>query len=136
MSQNSTGPVIKENPERDPHVGFDLRVQIFDAATGKMIRYQPYLRFSDKSKGVVYERDGKLFCENGQPADETIWGKASTMSRTRTISATTVEELQQKLDEQQKKIDEMMERATAPAPASTSQTTKSQANIGSQNRTA
>jgi hypothetical protein len=114
MNQNSTqsepARPIKESPERDPQVGFDLRTQIFDASTGKMIKYQPYLRYTDKVKGVVYERDGVFFYENGEVADKSIWGEPKTKTVSRQVTANTVEELQAKLESQQKKIEELTAR--------------------------
>lgn len=117
MEKNSTQPEIKESPERDPLVGFDLRTHIHDAATGKLIKYQPYLRFSDQKKGTVYERNGVYFDETGEVADPEIWGQPSTKTMTRQISATTVDELQAKLEEQQRKIDELMAKQSGKPQA-------------------
>lgn len=65
---------VVESPPRDPSVGFDLRVEIFDSRTGRLIKHQPYVRHSHRERGVVYERGGKYFYENGQEADVKDWG--------------------------------------------------------------
>jgi hypothetical protein len=62
---------VIESPPRDETVGFDLRTQIFDAKTGHLIKSQPYLRHSSRDRGIVYERGGKFFYENGEEA--TSW---------------------------------------------------------------
>lgn len=68
MNETPNDPGVIESPARDPLTGFDLRVVIKDARTNKVIRTQPYLRHSDRNKGVVYERDGKFYHENGKEA--------------------------------------------------------------------
>lgn len=124
MEKNSTeqNVGIVESPEKDPLTGFDFRTHISDKKTGKLIKYQPYLRMSDQKKGVVYERNGIFYDETGHEADESIWGKPSTKTMSRQVTANTVDELQAKLEEQQRKIDELMaQKARASGPQQSGQ---------------
>jgi hypothetical protein len=66
---------VVESPQRDPQVGFDMRVEIVDAKTGKLLKYQPYVRHAHRDKGVVYERDGKFYYENG--IENPNWAKVA-----------------------------------------------------------
>lgn len=52
--------------------GFDLRTQVRDARTGRLVKDQPYLRHCHRDKGTVYERDGKFWYETGEEAKD--WG--------------------------------------------------------------
>lgn len=71
-----------ETPARDETVGFDLRTEIRDSKTGKVIRSQPYIRHVHRDKGVVYERAGQFFYENGEPAPG--WVQVQTKPKTET----------------------------------------------------
>lgn len=59
-------PKIIESPPRDETVGFDLRTEIKDAKTGRMIRFQPYTMIVDRNKGTIYSRNGKFYTLNGK----------------------------------------------------------------------
>lgn len=51
--------------------GFDHRVQILHPRTGELLKVQPYRMTVTQSKfGIIkiYERDGKTYWENGEPA--------------------------------------------------------------------
>lgn len=104
---------VQEMPERDPQVGFDMRTHIYDAKTGKMIRYQPYVRYADKTKGVAYERDGKFFYETGELADVKVWGEPASKSMTRKITSTSIEELQAKIEEQERTLESLRHKQGA-----------------------
>ena len=62
-------PKIIESPERDWTKGFDDRVHVRDAKTGRVIRVQDYAKHFNGSQ-VMYERpigSGNMFRENGEP---------------------------------------------------------------------
>lgn len=69
---------VIEHPEHDPSTGFDYRVHIKDAKTGRVIRIQNYSRHA-RGGEVLLERpsgSGNCFFENGEPAgrwDLTKW---------------------------------------------------------------
>ena len=44
---------------------FDLRTHIRDAKTGRVVKVQPYRRFTSRD-GDIYERDGVKYYENGE----------------------------------------------------------------------
>ena len=81
---------VIEHPQRDETSGFDYRVQVKDAKTGKMIRLQHYTRHT-KGEQVLLELpvgSGNCFLENGEPAGrykfhvpkdsrEVVWEKIS-----------------------------------------------------------
>ena len=61
---------VVEQPPYDPSTGFDYRVHIKDAKTGRLIRLQHYARHAHGGE-VLLERpigSGNCFHENGQPA--------------------------------------------------------------------
>lgn len=45
--------------------GFDLKVHHFDHKSRRLVKVTPYVRHSHATKGVIYERDGAFFYENG-----------------------------------------------------------------------
>ena len=61
-----TSPKVNEYPPRDESTGFDLRVEITDAQTGKIIKHQPYNFIVDRERGKYFERGGKYYTLNGQ----------------------------------------------------------------------
>ncbi len=73
---------VIEHPQRDESTGFDNRVHIKDAKTGKLIRIQHYARHA-KGAEILFERpigSGNCFFENGVSAgrwDLTQWAKIS-----------------------------------------------------------
>lgn len=74
MEQTLQKSQIIESPARDENMGFDMRTEIRDARTHKIVKVQHYVRHSDRERGVVYERDGKFYYENGQEAQG--WGSS------------------------------------------------------------
>lgn len=62
-------PVV-EAPPRDETVGFDLRSEIRDAKTGRVIKTQHYIRMVDRNRPDrdIYFRDGKYYYITGEEA--------------------------------------------------------------------
>jgi hypothetical protein len=61
---------VVEQPPYDPSTGFDYRVHVKDAKTGRLIRLQHYARHAHGGE-VLLERpigSGNCFYENGVPA--------------------------------------------------------------------
>lgn len=46
--------------------GFDLKVHHFDTKSRRLVKETPYIRHSHAQKGVMYERSGEFFYENGE----------------------------------------------------------------------
>ncbi len=73
---------VIEHPQRDASTGFDYRVHIKDATTGKLIRIQDYAKHM-RGGEVLLERpigSGNCFREGGQEAgrwDTEKWSKIS-----------------------------------------------------------
>lgn len=73
---------VTEHPQLDTSTGFDNRVHIKDAKSGKIIRLQHYARHSQGNE-VLFERpigSGNAFTENGNPVgryDFKKWTKIS-----------------------------------------------------------
>lgn len=73
---------VVEHPQRDESTGFDYRVHIRDAKTGRLTRIQHYARHS-RGGEVLLERpvgSGNCFFENGELAgrwDLVKWAKLS-----------------------------------------------------------
>lgn len=70
----TTGGVV-EDPPRDPNTGFDMRVQIFDKKTGKLLKFQPYTMEVSKTGGSyskIFKRDNKQFGINGEEIQPTM----------------------------------------------------------------
>ena len=71
---------VVEQPVRDHSTGFDYRVQVKDAKTGRLIRKQDYCKHS-RGTEVLLERpigSGNAFFENGESAgrwDFKLWKK-------------------------------------------------------------
>jgi len=88
MTEATPAKKVIEHPVLDPSTGFDNRVHISDAKTGKLIRVQDYARHS-RGEEVLYERpigSGNCYYPNGQPAGryafkqegkEMVWEKIS-----------------------------------------------------------
>jgi hypothetical protein len=65
MNQTLQTQSIIESPPRDESTGFDLRTEIKDQRTGRIIRSQPYDIVIDRVLGQMFKRGGKYFRLNG-----------------------------------------------------------------------
>ncbi len=93
---------ITEHPQYDASTGFDYRVHIKDAKTGKVIRLQHYARHTNGT-AVLLERpigSGNAFSENGAKAgrwDFKKWQKITdSHSEVAQPPANRTEELEQR----------------------------------------
>ncbi len=82
-SEKHQKQAVVEVPEHDPATGFDYRVHIKDAKTGRMIRMQHYARHSSGGQTLL-ERpigSGNAFTENGEPAGRYDFSNAASWKK-------------------------------------------------------
>lgn len=88
---------------------FDLRTEIYDKLTGKLIAHQPYRRYAQGTRGaastVVYERNGLFYDEEGDEIDCPDWIAAQKKEQEELNKKRAEKELKkkQKASEQSKK---------------------------------
>ena len=81
MSDEQKAPPIEEHPPRDWSRGFDTRVHITDAKTGRLLKFQPY-KLHVVGGVEYYERpvkSGNLFYPDGKVAGRWVEGPNKQM---------------------------------------------------------
>lgn len=123
MTEVTSAKKIIEYPPVDPDTGFDYRVKIINAETGKLVKYQPYTLHANGNEKLL-ERpigSGNAFTQNGAPAGRfdfstPRWKKLSEEHiQTKPIPVDKLSALEQENEELQRELDTLRAEAKEKA---------------------